>query len=118
MGRTEKEVREAFEALTGLNDDGIKAFEDKVNETIQSCLTNIRENKDADTVEVYEFVRDNYKGAELILFASQMLSELLQFILTEENSGPTNMGEVLAMMLQDKLESDLASNHVAVKGDA
>lgn len=113
----ESEVRNRYTELTGLDDAGIKAFEDKVNGTIDSCLDYIDENKDADTTHIYEFIRDNYEGTELVLFASQMLSELLQSLLNERNSTPS-MADMMMLMLGEKLEKDLATGHVAVKGDA
>jgi len=125
---TDKEIRKQYEALTGLDDAGVAAFEDKVNSTIQSTIEYVDNTKDANSVHVYEFVRDNYEGAELILFASQMLSELIQFILNDRNS-PPSMAEVMAMILSDKLgecgpdcdcdcEDKDTTEHVAVKGDA
>lgn len=73
----EQKGRKKFQDVTGMSDADITAFEAKVQNALESTADHIQAGH-GDTADIYSFIKDEFKGKELVLLASQMLGLVIQ----------------------------------------
>tara|TARA_R110000772_G_scaffold50518_2_gene116104 strand:+ start:4321 stop:4683 length:363 start_codon:yes stop_codon:yes gene_type:complete len=110
---------ENVQVFLKMSDDDAKDFEKNVNDIIHSTNDYINDTgASANTLDVFKTVRDTFSGDILILFASQMLTELIRTLRDKkiDDDITSQLMEAMAKQLEVDGEEVVSCKCVADKG--